>query len=129
MCIRDRLNQFNSNMSIYADNIIWYYEQIEDRQSRIDALKGSKNKSDKDKIKGWEDEIDGFYDKIKEDAKAADSDISTMKKMYDPYGKNLDALQSTCKKIDKKIGDIQEGIRSMRGQLSGCSSEVQSRCV
>ena len=121
-----QLNQFNSNMSIYADNIIWYYEQIEDRQSRIDALKESKNKSDKDKIKGWEDEIDGFYDKIKEDAKAADSDISTMKKMYDPYGKNLDELQSTCKKIDKKIGDIQEEIRSMRGQLSGCSSEVQS---
>lgn len=122
-----QLNIFNSNMSIYADNIIWYYEQIEDRQSKIDALKDSKNKADKDKVKAYEKEIDDFYDKIKADAKAADGDISTMKKMYDdPYEKNLKKIQSTCKKIDKKIGDIQDKISSMRGQLSSCSSEVQS---
>ena len=73
-----QLNQFNSNMEIYADNIVYYYEQIADRKNKISALD---SKKDKNQIKAYEDEIDDFVDKIETDAKSADSDISTMSKM------------------------------------------------
>ncbi len=118
-----QLNQFNSNMEIYADNIVYYYEQIADRKNKISALD---SKKDKNQIKAYEDEIDDFVDKIETDAKSADSDISTMSKMYDEYKKNAEDIQSTCEKIDKKKEDVQDKVNDLKSQLANCSEEVRS---